>query len=47
MAPVKDPKLPIRIFDQGNVDETGTPPTDSKGYGDAYRKGYMKLWGMQ
>ena len=47
MPPVKDPKLPIRIFDQSNVDDTGTPPTDSKGYGDAYREGYMKLWGMK
>src|SRR4051794_40186517 len=26
MEPVKDPKLPIRIFDKENVDETGTPP---------------------
>jgi ribose transport system substrate-binding protein len=47
MDPVKDPKLPIRIFDESNVDETGTPPTDSKGYGDSYRDGYMKLWGLK
>lgn len=47
MEPVKDPKLPIRIFDAGNVDETGNPPTDSKGYGDTYRDGYMKLWGLK
>jgi ribose transport system substrate-binding protein len=47
MDPVKDPKLPIRIFDKDNVDETGTPPTDSKGYGDAYRDGYMTLWGLK
>ena len=47
MDPVKDPKLPIRIFDKDNVDETGDPPTDSQGYGDAYRDGYMKLWGLK
>ncbi len=47
MDPVKDPKLPIRIFDKTNVDETGTPPTDSQGYGDGYRDGYMKLWGLK
>jgi ribose transport system substrate-binding protein len=47
LDPVKDPKLPIRIFDSDNVDETGTPPTDSQGYGDGYREGYMKLWGLK
>jgi ribose transport system substrate-binding protein len=47
MEPVKDPKLPIRIFDKDNVDETGDPPTDSQGYGDAYRDGYLKLWGLK
>jgi ribose transport system substrate-binding protein len=47
MDPVKDPKLPIRIFDKTNVDETGDPPTDSQGYGDTYRDGYMKLWGIK
>jgi ribose transport system substrate-binding protein len=45
--PVKDPKLPIRIFDKDNVSETGTPPTGDKGYGDSYRDGYMKLWGLK
>jgi ribose transport system substrate-binding protein len=47
LDPVADPKLPIRIFDAENVDETGTPPTDSQGYGDGYRDGYMKLWGLK
>ena len=47
MEPVKDPKLPIRIFDKQNVNETGTPPGDSTGYGDSYRDGYMKLWGLK
>lgn len=47
LDPVEDPRLPIRIFDKDNVDETGDPPTDSKGYGDSYRDGYMKLWGLK
>lgn len=44
---VKDPKLPIRVFDKGNVGDTGTPPVDSKGYGTSYRDAYMKLWGIK
>lgn len=42
--PVDDPNLPIRIFDKDNVDETGTPPVDSKGFGDEYKSAYRKLW---
>jgi ribose transport system substrate-binding protein len=38
-------KMPLRIFDESNVDEAGTPPTSDKGYGDAYIAGYEKLWG--
>jgi ribose transport system substrate-binding protein len=37
---------PLRVFDDSNVDETGTPPTPDKGYGDAYVQGYNKLWGI-
>lgn len=37
---------PLRVFDDSNVDETGTPPTPDKGYGDAYVQGYNKLWGL-
>lgn len=39
-----DENIPLRVFDETNVDEAGTPPELSKGYGDAYRKGYTKLW---
>jgi ribose transport system substrate-binding protein len=46
MDPVKDPKLPLRVFDQSNVDEAGNPPTDHDGYGDSYIAGYRKLWGL-
>lgn len=35
---------PLRVFDKSNVDETGTPPTPNKGYGNAYVTGYGKLW---
>jgi ribose transport system substrate-binding protein len=47
MEPVKDPKIPFRLFDKSNVSETGDPPTDDKGYGDSYVGGYEKLWGLQ
>jgi ribose transport system substrate-binding protein len=39
-----DEKLPLRIFDKTNVDETGTPPVLGEGYGDAYIDGYNTLW---
>lgn len=38
-------KMPLRIFDASNIDETGTPPSALEGYGDAYVKGYAELWG--
>lgn len=40
-------RLGLRVFDDTNVDETGTPPSSSKGFGDAYVDGYRKLWGLQ
>lgn len=40
-------ETPLRIFDESNVDETGTPPVGDKGYGDAYVEGYEKLWGLR
>jgi len=41
---VKDPKIPLMIFDKGNADTAGKPPQASTGYGDAYVDGYRKLW---
>jgi ribose transport system substrate-binding protein len=41
---VKDPKIPLLIFDEGNADTAGKPPQVSTGYGDAYIDGYRKLW---
>lgn len=47
LGEVKDPKIPLLIFDASNADTAGTPPEDSKGYGDAYIEGYRKLWKLQ
>jgi ribose transport system substrate-binding protein len=47
LPPVRDPKIPFYIFDKNNAKDAGTPPQLSQGYGDAYVKGYRKLWGMQ
>ncbi|WP_336660826.1 sugar ABC transporter substrate-binding protein [Leucobacter sp. USHLN153] len=42
--PGGDDKMPLRIFDESNIDEAGTPPVATDGYGDAYVEGYAKLW---
>ncbi|MGI6854771.1 sugar ABC transporter substrate-binding protein [Mesorhizobium sp. 1B3] len=47
LPPVKDPKVPLYIFDASNAKTAGTPPQISTGYGDAYVSGYRKLWGLQ
>lgn len=46
--PIADGKeeSPLRVFDDSNVAETGTPPTPDQGYGDAYIAGYEALWGL-
>jgi ribose transport system substrate-binding protein len=38
--------IPLRIFDDTNVDETGTPPEYGVGYGDAWRNGFLQAWGL-
>ncbi|NQX28195.1 sugar ABC transporter substrate-binding protein [Microbacteriaceae bacterium VKM Ac-2854] len=40
-----DEKTPLKIFTDENVDEAGTPPTGSTGYGDAHVAGYEAIWG--
>lgn len=40
-------KLGLRVFDDSNVDETGTPPTSDQGFGDEYVAGYEQLWGLK
>ncbi|MCW2701467.1 MAG: ABC-type sugar transport system periplasmic component-like protein [Blastococcus sp.] len=44
--PTVDERTPIRIWDDSNVDDSGTPPVVGKGYGTALSEGYTKLWGM-
>ena len=41
---VKDPKIPLLIFDKDNADTAGKPPKVNTGYGDAYVDGYRQLW---
>lgn len=35
---------PVRLFTAANVAQTGTPPTVSGGYGNAYQSGFSSLW---
>lgn len=44
LKPVKDPKIPLMIFDAKNVESAGVPAESSRGYGDAYLTGYKSLW---
>lgn len=38
---------PLRLFDESNIAEAGSPPKPGKGYGDAYVEGYETLWGLR
>jgi ribose transport system substrate-binding protein len=38
--------IPLRVFDDANVDETGVPPRYGVGYGDEWRDGFLKAWGL-
>jgi ribose transport system substrate-binding protein len=38
--------IPLRVFDDSNVDETGDPPKYGVGYGDRWRAGFLKAWGL-
>jgi ribose transport system substrate-binding protein len=44
LPPVKDPKIPLLIFDKSNADTAGKPPQVNTGYGEAHLGGYAKLW---
>jgi ribose transport system substrate-binding protein len=46
LPPVKDPQLPLRIYDKDNVDEAGTNEATAEGFGDEFKSGYRKLWGL-
>jgi ribose transport system substrate-binding protein len=38
--------IPLRVFDDSNVDETGVPPEHGVGYGHQWRDGFLKAWGL-
>jgi ribose transport system substrate-binding protein len=38
--------IPLRVFDDSNVDETGDPPEYGVGYGDKWRVGFREAWGL-
>lgn len=37
---------PVRLWTSANVRQSGNPPTPTKGYGNAYIKGFLHLWGV-
>ena len=39
--------VPFYIFDKANAAEAGTPAQFDTGYGDAYKAGFRKLWGLE
>ncbi|MDX6725757.1 MAG: ribose transport system substrate-binding protein [Baekduia sp.] len=43
---VKDPQLPLRIYDKDNVAEAGTGQATAEGFGTEFKAGYRKLWGL-
>lgn len=47
LKPLKDERIPLRIFSSSNVNATGKPPRDSTGFGSAYIAGYQKLWKLK
>lgn len=47
MKAVANEHIPLRIFDAGNIKDTGVPPRDSTGFGSAYISRYKKLWGLK
>jgi ribose transport system substrate-binding protein len=38
--------IPLRIFDDSNVAETGVPPEYGVGYGRQWRDGFLEAWGL-
>ena len=41
-----DTKIPLYIWTIDNAEEAGVPAEYSQGYGEAWRKGYAALWGL-
>ena len=46
LKPLKTENLALRAFTKDNIKQAGTPPAVNVGYGNAYLKGYLKLWGL-
>jgi ribose transport system substrate-binding protein len=44
--PTVKESAPVRVFDSTNATDAGTPPSLTKGYGDAYEGGFNRLWGL-
>jgi ribose transport system substrate-binding protein len=39
-------QTPLRVFDDSNIADAGSPPKNGQGYGDAYVDGYKQIWGL-
>lgn len=44
--PQVETRTPIRVWDDTNVSEAGSPVKSGVGYGNAFPDGYRKLWGL-
>jgi ribose transport system substrate-binding protein len=45
LPPVKNARVPVRVFDSANIAQTG--PNFTSGWGTSYVAGYKKLWGVK
>lgn len=45
LAPVKNARVPVRVFDRSNIAQAG--PKFTSGWGTSYVAGYRKLWGLR
>jgi ribose transport system substrate-binding protein len=46
LKPNPDATWPLYIWTKDNLAGAGSPPTDSQGYGEAYKSGFGTLWGL-
>lgn len=46
VGPATNETTPIRIWDKTNISESGTPPSITKGYGNAAERHFNELWGV-
>ena len=44
LKPVKNARVPVRVFDRSNIGQAG--PKFTSGWGNSYVGGYRKLWGL-